>query len=102
MLTRVVSKLLTGYSYFCDFLLFNSEARALSIALMVNIPFSTSIVEKSSVDSYCFSHSCVLVIVYTAILADALKPSERNSSHSKSLILPTKTNSVENDRITPE
>ena len=101
-LTLVVEKSLTGYSYFCDFFAFSNDASALSSALMVNASSLISIVEKSSGEENFSSHSCLSVMVYTATLADALKPSARYACHKRSFISPTNTNSVENERITPE
>ena len=95
-------KLVTGYSYFCDFFALMSAANVLSSALIVNTPWFFSIVEKSSASSYCFSQPHVSVNVCTATLAEALKPSARYNSHRASAISPTNSNSVENERITPE
>ena len=41
-------------------------------------------------------------MVYTAIFAVVWKPLERYAAHSLSFVSPAKTNSVENERITPE
>ena len=61
-----------------------SEARALSMAVTVNFPFSISMLEKSSGELNCSVQVWSLLMVSTAIDASVSTPLVRYASRSRS------------------